>query len=248
MIARISAADSMPTPSGGPVKRGMLRIHSGVRDLELPHERAPARRCPTGRRRSTGSPPAARSGTPAAAQPGRRQLGDEDGDAERDRRRDDQRQNRRIERAPDERPRAELAGDRVPDDRSARTASRTARSTAATAGTARRRWPRRARSAAARTAPVPARKSDLVGTGAEAVGTAMYCSLICSSAFSSMLDDVLAAAARSRAPWRTSARRSAPTCMKSTIDLRLRLVLRILVEQQPRERRDRVGVLARAGW
>ncbi len=30
MIARISAADSMPTPSGGPVKRGILRIHSGV--------------------------------------------------------------------------------------------------------------------------------------------------------------------------------------------------------------------------
>ena len=31
MIARISAADSMPTPSGGPVKSGTLRSQSGVR-------------------------------------------------------------------------------------------------------------------------------------------------------------------------------------------------------------------------
>ncbi len=30
MIARISAADSMPTPSGGPVKSGSARIQSGV--------------------------------------------------------------------------------------------------------------------------------------------------------------------------------------------------------------------------
>ena len=30
MIARISAAESMPTPSGGPLKSGRLRIQSGV--------------------------------------------------------------------------------------------------------------------------------------------------------------------------------------------------------------------------
>ena len=39
---------------------------------------------------------------------------------ERDRRRDEQRQDRRVERAPDERQRAELAGDRIPDVASAR--------------------------------------------------------------------------------------------------------------------------------
>ena len=35
MIARISAADSMPTPSGGPLKSGSCRSQSGVATLEL---------------------------------------------------------------------------------------------------------------------------------------------------------------------------------------------------------------------
>ena len=39
MIARMSAADSIPTPSGGPLKSGIARIHSGVRHLELADER-----------------------------------------------------------------------------------------------------------------------------------------------------------------------------------------------------------------
>ena len=33
------AADSMPTPSGGPLKSGMPFSHAGVFDLELPDER-----------------------------------------------------------------------------------------------------------------------------------------------------------------------------------------------------------------
>ena len=114
MIARMSAADSMPTPSGGPVKSGSARSQSGVATCELPHDRHQHEDAPQAvddrrnRREQLGQE------HQRLPQPGRRQLGDVDGDAERDRRRDDQRQDRRVERAPDERPRAELAEHRIP--------------------------------------------------------------------------------------------------------------------------------------
>ena len=67
MIARISAADSMPTPSGGPLKSGSCRSARRQSRSRARAPPAPARRCPTARRRSTESPRAARSGRRAAA-------------------------------------------------------------------------------------------------------------------------------------------------------------------------------------
>ena len=90
MIARISAADSMPTPSGGPLNSGTLRSHSGVA-LELAHRRHQHEDAPEAvddrrdRREQLGQE------DQRSLQPRRRQLGDEDRDAERDRRRDEQR-------------------------------------------------------------------------------------------------------------------------------------------------------------
>ena len=37
MIARISTADIMPTPTGGPLKNGSCRKHVGQRALHAPH-------------------------------------------------------------------------------------------------------------------------------------------------------------------------------------------------------------------
>ena len=58
-------------------------------------------------------------------------------------------------------------------------------------------------------------------------------------------DDALPAAARSRARAANFWPSVSAHFMKSTMILRLRLVLRVLVEEQPGERRDRVGALAR---
>src|SRR5262245_18975618 len=60
ITARISAADSMPKPSGGPVKNGIDLNDSGTR-LETLGQPAQARTSPTIRTRSTESQRAARS-------------------------------------------------------------------------------------------------------------------------------------------------------------------------------------------
>ena len=115
MMARIRPAASMPTPSGGPLKSGRLRSACRRRRLERAHGRHQHEDAPEAvdDRRNRGEQLGQKD--ERLPQPVRAELRDEDRDAERDRRRDRQRENRRIQRAPDERQRAELAGDRIPD-------------------------------------------------------------------------------------------------------------------------------------
>ena len=126
-------ADSMPTPSGGPLKSGSARSPVGQRRLERANRRHEHEDAPQAvddrrnRREQLGQE------DERLPQPVRAELGDEDRDAERDRRRDEQRQDRRVERAPDERQRAELAGDRIPDLRAPEVEAELAGSTASTA-------------------------------------------------------------------------------------------------------------------
>ena len=249
MIARISAAESMPTPSGGPAEERDRPHPVGRARPRAAARTAPARRCPRGRRRSTGSPRAARSGTPAAAQPGGRELGDVDRDAERDRRGDEQGEDRRIERAPDERPRAELAGDRVPACRSARTASRTPGSPArdcriqldADAAT-------RAMSRTREQARPGAEQRSRRDAAAESTGSAPSTAvLIFSSVFSSMSTTFFGQRRVAQLGGELLAVGERPL---HEVDhrLRLRLVLRVLVEQQPGERRRSDRRRRRARW
>ena len=127
MMARISAADEHPDAQRrAPRRAAAVAASRACSTSSASNDRARARRCPTGRTRSTESPRAARSGTASGRRSARRaELREEDRDAERDRSRDQQRENRRVERAPDERQRAEIPGRPDPTSSSARTASRT---------------------------------------------------------------------------------------------------------------------------
>ena len=117
MMARISAAASIPTPSGGPEKSGSFRSPVGRQDLRArarrdEHEDAPEAVHDRGDRREQ-----LREECQRRAQRRGAKLREEDGDAERDGRGDQQGEEGRVERAPDERQRAELAGHRIPDFR-----------------------------------------------------------------------------------------------------------------------------------
>ena len=215
MTARISAADSMPTPSGGPLKSGSACSAGRHRPPRAAGRAARGRRCPRGRRRSTGSPPAARSGTRAAAAASAGQSSEmktampsATGVAMQ------QRENRRVERAPDERQRAELAGRPDPTSRCARTRSRTSGSTAID-------WRVSSKPIAdddadehaARTRPSPAGTRDRSSPRrcASTLAATLIRQLDLAERRHLQLDDARRAAARSRAPRRTSGRRSAPT-------------------------------------
>src|SRR5262249_48388093 len=86
-------------------KRGFERTHHGHEDEDAPesvHDRR--NRCEQlGEERER------------LTHPPRRELRQKNGNPERDRRRQEQREERGVQRAPDERPRAELAGDGIPD-------------------------------------------------------------------------------------------------------------------------------------
>ena len=213
MIARISAADSMPTPSGGPLKSGSCRSDVRQSTSRARGRPARARRCPTGRRRSTGiaASSSVRNTSGCRSHAGT-ELGDEDRDAERDRRRDQQREDRRIERAPDERQRAELARDRIPDlgppEAEAELLNRQHRLPHQLEAD-RRDDAERGR---ARTAPVPSRNRDRPGRfDPRTADRSAYETLIFAKRRHLQLDDRSPAAARSRGRRSTSDRRSAPT-------------------------------------
>ena len=114
MIARIERGRQHADAERRPAEERHAPHPLGRGDLELAHERHQHEDAPEAvdDRRNRGQQLGQEHQRPA--QPLRRELRDEDGDAERDRRRDEQRQDRRIQRAPDERPRAELAGHRIP--------------------------------------------------------------------------------------------------------------------------------------
>ncbi len=236
----------MPTPSGGPVNSGSAAQPVRRRDSAARGPPAPARRCPTARRRSTEWRPAVRSGRRAARRSQRGHSSEmKTAMPERHRRRDEQRQHRRIERAPDERQRAELAGHRIPGAGAPEVPGRTSaidsdrlpRQLEADGDDDRGEQQRE--DACARRKP-RSRRTHAHGP------TATYETLIRLQRGQLAARRRCRAAARSRAPSPSVWPSVSAHCMKSTIALRL--VPRrcgVFVEQQPGERRDRIGAGAR---
>ena len=232
----------MPTPTGGPVKNGSSRTAAGRLLCERPHRRhqhedAPQ---PVDDRRDRGQqlgqerqrlaqPMPEHSSERKMAMPSAIGAGQQQG------------QTRRIQRAPDERAGRRTRPTPDPRCRRSRIPARTSRSRAATAATARSRSPTTRTTTA--TAATPG--AELEAAGPRRLQRASpHDTLIVAERVHLELDD-LGRQRRVAELGRELLAVGQRPLHEVHHDLALRLVLRVLVEQQPGERRNRIDALAR---